>query len=150
MASSSPIWFIFPVGLVLIGSMFVFTVFLEHRRRGRLERYGITTNATIVTRDEVPSRSAGFSQYYVTYRFNISDKYGQDIPCTGEQKVSKRNYNLLKEGSQVIVKYLKRDPRSSVRLTGKYIDNTDFNLILLIGMGFAVPGLIILGLTLRQ
>lgn len=136
------------LGLLLVGMILVGAVLIEFWRRDKLERFGLTSKAKIVARKDVPLRS--INEYFVTYRFTFPDKAGYEISATEEQQVSERNYKLLTEGREVTVKFLKRDPRKSVRLTGRFTDNTDCKHMLILGAGAIVLSMIGLAVALRQ
>ncbi len=129
---------------VVIGGVLLWLAYADHKRMNELADYGVTADAVITKREVQRAKS---NLYYVTFQLESPAEGRGAALHSWTQNVSPETYQELVEGSHVVVKYLPRDPQRSARLWGACSDNTAFEHLKWLGLGFAVGGVLMLGLA---
>jgi hypothetical protein len=129
---------------VLIGGVLLWLAYADHKRMNELAASGVTVDATITKREVQRARS---NLYYVTFQFESPAEDSGTALHSWTQNVSPQTFRELVEGSRVVVKYLPRDPARTAKLWGAYADNTAFEHLKWVGLGFTVGGILLLGMA---
>lgn len=97
------------IGYLLFGS------WTESQLAQRLDAAGVMTQARVV---ELHNDGRGLQPYQVVYNFDYSGPGGTTATTTGQQPISQTDYELLKPGDSIPVRYLPDDPMVS-RIVGR-------------------------------
>jgi hypothetical protein len=134
--------------LVWFGQIWVKVAGYQKQLDAQLDQQGVDTDAEIVN-NRFETSSRGRSNYYVSYQFMVQQPDDQPRKFTNEYAVSSADYQWLKLGDQIQVRYLPTDPKTSrpgSGIRGAYTSRTTrLNGLMCIFTGVA---LIIFGIIL--